>query len=132
VGVTPIEKLLSTLDKVKLVKAGRWVACCPAHHDRTPSLSIRETQKGIVLIKCWVGCTFDQIVAAAGLEPRDLFPARIGKPRKPGPSRDAIIRERAIVATGNAQLAKRAALNSLDQARFNLALARLERLQVKP
>ena len=131
-GVTPIEKLLSTLDKVKLVKAGRWVARCPAHHDRTPSLSIRETQDGTILINCWSGCNAAQIVAAVGLELRDLFPARVGKPRKPGPSREAIILERAVVAAGNAQLAKRAALNSEDQARFNRALARLERLEVKP
>lgn len=131
-GVTPIEKLLPKLDKVKRVKAGKWTACCPAHHDRTPSLNIRETQDGTVLIKCWTGCNAAQIVDAVGLELRDLFPARIGKPRKPGPSRDAIIRELAIVAAGNAQLAKKAALNSEDQARFYLALARLELLEVKP
>lgn len=131
-GVTSIDKLLLTLNKVKLVKTGHWTACCPSHHDRTPSLSIRETQEGIVLIKCWAGCTFAQIVTAVGLGPRDLFPVRVGKPRKPGPSRDAIIHERAVVAAGNAQLAKGETLNSEDQARFNLALARLERLGVKP
>jgi len=132
VDVTSIEKLLSTLDKVKLVKAGHWVACCPAHHDRTPSLSISEAQDGTVLIKCWAGCNASQIVKAAGLELRDLFPARASKPRKPSPSREAINHERTVVAIGNAQLAKGENLNSKDQARFNLALARLERLEVKP
>lgn len=130
--VTSIEKLLSTLDKVKLAKAGHWVACCPAHHDRTPSLSISEAQDGTVLIKCWAGCNAAQIVAAVGLELRDLFPARVGKPRKPRPSRKAINHERFVVAIGNAQLANGETLDSKDQARFNLALARLERLEVKP
>jgi hypothetical protein len=66
------------------------------------------------------------------LELRDLFPARVGKPRKPRPSRKAINHERFVVAIGNAQLANGETLDSKDQARFNLALARLERLEVKP
>lgn len=131
-GVTSIEKLLSTLNKVKLVKAGNWTARCTAHHDRTPSMSISETQDGTVLIKCWAGCTAAQIVAAVDLELRDLFPGRVGKPRHSGPSREAIKHERNVIDFGNAQLAKGETLNSEDQARFNLALARLERVGVKP
>lgn len=130
-GVTCIDKLLSTLDKVKSVKAGHWTACCPAHHDRTPSLRIRETKKGIVLIKCWAGCTAAQIVAAVDLELRDLFPGLAGKPRQSGPSREAINHELAVVAIGNALLAKGESLNSVDQARLDRALARLKRLAVK-
>jgi hypothetical protein len=132
VGVTSIDKLLSTLDKVKPVKAGHWTACCPAHHDRNPSLSIHETQEGIVLIKCWAGCAFAQIVASVGLEERDLFPTRAGKPRKPGPSREAINHERTVIAIGNSLLANGESLSLEDQTRFNLALARLKRLKVKP
>ena len=30
-----------------------WVACCPAHDDTTPSLSINETSAGKVLVKCF-------------------------------------------------------------------------------
>ncbi|MFJ2429837.1 virulence-associated protein E [Pseudomonas sp. NPDC087804] len=130
-GVTSIEKLLATLDKVKLVKPGHWTSCCPAHHDRNPSLSIRETQKGIVLIKCWAGCDLPRIVASVGLEERDLFPTRVGKPRKPGPSREAINYELLVIAFGKAQLARGKGLTSKDQARFDLATARLERL-MKP
>ena len=29
-----------------------WSACCPAHDDRNPSLSIREGSDGKVLIHC--------------------------------------------------------------------------------
>lgn len=130
--VTSIDKLLSTLDRVKLVKAGQWAACCPAHNDRTPSLKISETQDGIVLVKCWAGCTTAQVVAAVGLELRDLFPRSVGKPRRSCPSRDAINHERTVVAIGNSLLANGESLSSEDQARFDLARARLERLETKP
>jgi hypothetical protein len=51
-----------------------WIAKCPAHDDRTPSLSINEGRDGRMLLKCFAGCTFDQIVSAAGLTTEDLFP----------------------------------------------------------
>ena len=46
-----------------------WVARCPAHHDRTPSLSIREID-GKVLVHCQAGCPQDavlHVLAARGL-----------------------------------------------------------------
>lgn len=67
--------LLSRLDGVKDRGYGRWLAKCPAHDDRSPSLSIRETEDGTVLIRCFAGCGAADIVAAVGLELRDLFPA---------------------------------------------------------
>ena len=52
---------------------GRWQARCPAHADRSPSLSIREGRDGRVLVHCFAGCTPTQILAALRLAPRDLF-----------------------------------------------------------
>ena len=43
-----VEKLLDRLSKVKKTGPGQWVACCPSHDDRTPSLAIRETDEGLV------------------------------------------------------------------------------------
>jgi 5S rRNA maturation endonuclease (ribonuclease M5) len=40
---------------------------CPAHADARPSLSVRLTSEGKVLLKCHAGCTYDAVVAAAGL-----------------------------------------------------------------
>ena len=51
------------------------MARCPAHEDRRASLSIGEGDDGRVLIKCFAGCAFEDIVRAVGLEPRDLFSA---------------------------------------------------------
>ncbi len=45
----PIDQVLSRLDKVKANGASKWKACCPAHDDRDPSLSIREADDGKVL-----------------------------------------------------------------------------------
>ena len=74
-----VEKILSCLDKVRRTGSGNWIACCPAHDDRSPSLSICETEIGSVLLHCFAGCPTADVVAAVGLEMSDLFP-----PREPG------------------------------------------------
>src|SRR5260221_5444216 len=52
----------------------QWLACCPAHDDRHPSLSIAEGNDGRVLLRCQSnGCTPEQIVEALGLSMGDLF-----------------------------------------------------------
>jgi putative DNA primase/helicase len=40
-----------------------WMAPCPAHADRTPSLSIHVAQ-GEVLVHCHAGCNQDRVIAA--------------------------------------------------------------------
>ena len=46
-------------------KAGReWKVRCPAHHDRTPSLSIRDGDDGKVLVCCHTGCTQESVITA--------------------------------------------------------------------
>lgn len=55
----------------------RWLARCPAHNDRHPSLTITQGHSG-VLLKDWAhGCTPEQIVAAMGLTMRQLFTGRL-------------------------------------------------------
>ena len=75
--------LLNRLDHVVKKSSGRWIARCPVHPDQSPSLSIRETSDGIVLIKCFAGCGAVDIVAAAGLEMKDLFPEHLPEQRSP-------------------------------------------------
>lgn len=55
---------------------GGYLALCPAHEDRTPSLSIGEGHDGRVLLHCWAGCATRDVVAALGLQWSDLFPVR--------------------------------------------------------
>lgn len=70
----PIHTFLQLLSGTREVRPGVWQACCPAHDDKSPSLSIKETTDGTVLIKCWAGCSAGEIVASVGLELSDLFP----------------------------------------------------------
>jgi len=60
---------------------GRWKARCPAHVDRSPSLSIAEGEDGRTLIRCFAGCTVDSILSALQLQRKDLF---AGPPPTPG------------------------------------------------
>lgn len=65
---------LSRLDGVKDRRQGQWFAKCPAHDDRSPSLSVKEAEDGTTLIRCFAGCSAQQIAEAVGLSLRDLFP----------------------------------------------------------
>ncbi|MGP9498587.1 CHC2 zinc finger domain-containing protein [Halomonas sp. AOP43-D1-4] len=71
-----VHAMLNRLDKVKENGPGRWLACCPAHQDRSPSLAVRETSDGTILMKCFAGCPTGDVLAAIGLELKDLFPQR--------------------------------------------------------
>jgi len=62
---------LQRLQGVRQTARG-WSALCPAHPDKTPSLAIKEGERG-VLLRCWAGCTVEEICAALGLEVKDLF-----------------------------------------------------------
>lgn len=66
-----MELVLSKLEKV--TKSGtEFKACCPAHDDSSPSLTIREVD-GQILLKCHSNCKNLDIVHSMGLEWKDLF-----------------------------------------------------------
>ncbi len=69
---TPLERLLSRLERVRC-HGDSYMARCPAHDDHTPSLSIRTSKTGDVLLHCFAGCSPESVVAACGLSLRDLF-----------------------------------------------------------
>jgi hypothetical protein len=51
---------------------GRWMAKCPSHEDRMPSLSITQGDKG-ALLKCFGGCSLEAILQSMGLNKSDIF-----------------------------------------------------------
>src|SRR5437899_7592682 len=53
-----------------------WTCRCPAHRDRTPSLSVASGRNGRILLRCFGGCSVESIVAAIGLKISDLMPSR--------------------------------------------------------
>ncbi len=54
---------LSSLPRFKQVSKFRYTACCPAHDDKSPSLSITEADDKI-LVHCFSGCTQDEVLDA--------------------------------------------------------------------
>jgi hypothetical protein len=72
---------------------GQWTARCPAHADRSPSLSIALGAEDRRLLYCHGGCPVEAVLAAAGLTPGDLWatprlraveaPGRAVPPRTP-------------------------------------------------
>lgn len=68
-----LDKVLSRLERVKRSGKG-WIARCPAHDDRHPSLSVGVGDDGCVLLYCFAGCEFQTIVAALGSEIPHLYP----------------------------------------------------------
>src|ERR1700736_6716771 len=70
---SPLEMLFGRLNGVRKSLRG-WVACCPAHDDREPSLSIGLGDEGQILLTCFAGCSLDHIVEALGISVADLFP----------------------------------------------------------
>lgn len=73
------DKLLSRLDKVRSNGDRKWMALCPAHDDGSPSLSLRELEDGRLLLHCFAGCGAADVLAAVGMELRDLYPERLGE-----------------------------------------------------
>ncbi|RLI52500.1 MAG: hypothetical protein DRO87_13100, partial [Candidatus Thorarchaeota archaeon] len=53
---------------------GGWQARCPAHEDEHASLSIAKSGDDKILLKCFGGCSVEEIVHSLGLRVRDLFP----------------------------------------------------------
>ena len=68
-----VMNILNRLQTVRSNSSG-WTARCPAHEDRRSSLSINEGEDGRVLVWCFTGCGFKEIVMALNLETRDFFP----------------------------------------------------------
>jgi hypothetical protein len=90
-----VDIFLSRLDKVRRTGRDSWIACCPAHDDKHPSLSIREKDDGKPLLHCFAGCSNEEILAALGLDasvllPRAALAHRMPSERRPFPAADVL------------------------------------------
>lgn len=86
--MTPFDLVVSRLQQrgTPPVKRGTgWMAICPGHEDRTPSLSINETENGSVLVNCFSGCNPRDLLASLELTLADLFaadPQKVGSKKQ--------------------------------------------------
>lgn len=58
-----------------------WNAQCPAHEDKTPSLSVAAGDQGGIIVHCHAGCSAEAVVNALGLTLRDLAPEALQRPQ---------------------------------------------------
>jgi hypothetical protein len=72
----PVEAVRSALEARGRKARGRdhdFMACCPAHDDRDPSLHVSEGKDGRALVHCHAGCSTADVLAALGLGMTDLY-----------------------------------------------------------
>ena len=128
---SPIDMVLARLDGV--TRAGKsYKALCPAHGDKTPSLSVKECDDGRVLLHCFAGCGIGEIVAAMGLRMADLFTCGASKQyvsKSPGVSarelRAATDHERLILFIVKADQSAGRSVSQSDLDRTKIALDRI-------
>jgi len=128
------DTLLQHLDKVRRTGPGTWSARCPAHDDRGPSLSVRETDDGRVLIHCFAGCDVHDVLGAVGMSISDLFPLRaldhrVGPERRPFPATDcfrAVVFECLVVCAAAVAMLAGEPFSEVDRARLILATSRIQ------
>jgi hypothetical protein len=74
----PADIVLARLKALRLRITGtgpHWQACCPAHPDINPSLSISEDRDGVLLIHCFASCETEDVLAKLGLTLRHAYPS---------------------------------------------------------
>lgn len=125
-----INDLLRRLTKVRPLKPNHWAACCPAHPDKSPSLTLRDAGDRI-LFHCFSGCTPDAILGAIGLTWRDMFDGDDGYLRATAtPPKikefDPRDHERLILEIAVADMRAGKTLSIEDRARVQLAYDRIE------
>jgi hypothetical protein len=128
----PTEILLSRLEGVKETSASRYMARCPAHDDKSPSLSV-SAKDGKVLIHCFAGCDASEVMAAVDLSLRDLFESSDDHRQRPVRQRydyrallkAALMESQVLLIAGN-QIAEGRPLSAVDQRRLCRAVERIE------
>jgi hypothetical protein len=69
-----LDNFISRLSKAKRTGNDSYIACCPAHADKSPSMTVREVEDGMLLVHCFAGCGIDDIAGAIGFSISDLMP----------------------------------------------------------
>ena len=131
------DNLIGRLEKVRRTGPGKWQALCPAHQDKSPSLSIRETDDQRVLLHCFAGCSVESILDAVELTFDDLFPPRPPRadgyrpelrPFLPSDVFEIARSEVGVVFLIGCDMHKHRVISEQDYERLLMACSRLERI----
>jgi DNA primase len=134
-----VDKLLNNLTKVQRKSNNAWMACCPAHDDRSPSLSIKDIGDGKLVLKCFAGCETIDVLGAIGLDWDDVMPPKqpveriqTMKPQKPTIYATDALRvvktEAQIITMAAMDITKGRKINEPEMARIKLAMERIKTL----
>lgn len=74
-----LDEFLSRLSKYRKSGNTKWgsaqyIAPCPSHDDKSPSLSITTGKNGGILVHCFGGCSVSDVCASVGVSTSDLMP----------------------------------------------------------
>lgn len=136
-----VETIVSRLDGVRESGSGRYLARCPAHEDKSPSLSIREKDDGRVLLHCFAGCETESVLDAIGLTMSDLYSEPLGHHFKPSAQRvnpreilASLDHESLVVVLIGADFISRRSLDEATWTRLAMAVNRINtaRAQAAP
>ena len=65
--MTNAAEIAAKLSRHKRQHDGTWLACCPCHDDKTPSLHISDRPDGSLGLYCYAGCSFESVASQLGL-----------------------------------------------------------------
>lgn len=104
----------------KPIGQDRYIARCPAHDDKSPSLSI--TQKDRVLVYCHSGCTQEQVISA--LRNRGLWYETTRK--APKFSESELDESMSFCVIWNSHIRRGKSVSRVDDDKMNMHLRRLK------
>lgn len=129
------DAFISRCTKARETGRGTWIACCPGHDDKNPSMTVRELEDGRVLVHCFAGCSVEEILQSVGMEFDALFPDDRPKAdhspsmRRPFPAADvlaALANELGVIAIIVGDVEEKREVSAADMTRLRLARQRVE------
>ncbi len=132
--MSDIDGFISGLEKVRRSGEGKYLACCPAHDDRSPSLAIKHTD-GKILLHCFAVCSVHEVVGALGMELSDLMPDNFTYQKGSKPSKlskyelfDRVVFESTILLVAIRQLFDGMPLTNNDMTRVKKAESTIDQI----
>ena len=128
------EIFLSRLAKVHRLGDNRYIACCPAHDDRNPSMSISIEDDKLLTYCHAMQCSHEDILAAVGMKIGDFYDdagkaayrAACAAPFEPQKSTTQEAVDRAVICIARDKLKAGNLLSLEDHARYKVAVERLK------
>lgn len=125
---------IDSLDKLRSAGKDKWTACCPAHSDKTPSMSIKQNSDQSYLVFCF-GCGANgvDVFKAMGLDLDELM----GYPDKTDYKRPVITRkqeldlreDKLVVAIYDSVVKNGGVISLKDHSRHKLAVNRIKGIE---